>query len=200
MKNHKIIKELEAQNIKLGELAHKNLNNRDMYCRFLDQIDDNARSIEAIENNIREEDALADDERIADGLAEIARRSRGTPRTTNRLLRRVRDYAQVKADGIITKQVAQEGLKLLDIDGLGLDIMDRKFLQTIISKFNGGPVGIDTLSMAISEEKDTIEAVYEPYLLQEGFIQRTPRGRVATKLAYEHLGKNYKNIKQKSLF
>jgi Holliday junction DNA helicase RuvB len=135
-----------------------------------------------------------------DGLAEIARRSRGTPRTTNRLLRRVRDYAQVKADGIITKQVAQEGLKLLDIDGLGLDLMDRKFLQTIIEKFNGGPVGIDTLSMAISEEKDTIEAVYEPYLLQEGFIQRTPRGRVATKLAYEHLGKNYKDIKQKSLF
>lgn len=135
-----------------------------------------------------------------DGLAEIARRSRGTPRTTNRLLRRVRDYAQVKADGIITKQVAQEGLKLLDIDGLGLDLMDRKFLQTIISKFNGGPVGIDTLSMAISEEKDTIEAVYEPYLLQEGFIQRTPRGRVATKLAYEHLGKNYKDIKQESLF
>ncbi|MDY6862333.1 MAG: Holliday junction branch migration DNA helicase RuvB, partial [Thermodesulfobacteriota bacterium] len=136
----------------------------------------------------------------SDGLAEIAGRSRGTPRTANRLLRRVRDYAQVRADGIITKEVARGGLKLLDIDRLGLDLMDRKLLSTIIEKFNGGPVGIDSLAMAISEEKDTLEEVYEPYLLQEGFIQRTPRGRVATKLTYEHLGKNYNNTKQKSLF
>ena len=111
-----------------------------------------------------------------------------------------RDIKDKGADGIITKESAKEGLKLLEIDGLGLDIMDRKMLLTIIEKFNGGPVGIDTLSMAISEEKDTIEEIYEPYLLQEGFIQRTPRGRIATKLAYEHLGKDYKNIKQKSLF
>ena len=125
----------------------------------------------------------------------IACRSRGTPRVANRLLRRVRDYAQVKADGFITQQIAQEALDLLEVDHNGLDKMDRKLLSTIIEKFNGGPVGIETLSAAINEEKDTIEDVYEPYLLQEGFIDRTPRGRVVTPLAYKHLGYQVKECK-----
>lgn len=123
-----------------------------------------------------------------DGAGEIARRSRGTPRITNRLLKRVRDYAQVRADGIITRDVADRALAMLEIDHRGLDILDRKFLGTIIEKFDGGPVGIETVAAAIGEERDTIEDVYEPYLLQIGFLQRTPRGRVATRLAYEHLG------------
>src|SRR3990167_2431525 len=125
----------------------------------------------------------------------IACRSRGTPRVANRLLRRVRDYAQVKADGFITQQIAQEALDLLEVDHNGLDKMDRKLLSIIIEKFNGGPVGIETLSAAINEEKDTIEDVYEPYLLQEGFIDRTPRGRVVTPLAYKHLGYQVKECK-----
>jgi len=125
----------------------------------------------------------------------IACRSRGTPRVANRLLRRVRDYAQVKADGFITQQIAHEALDLLEVDHNGLDKMDRKLLSTIIEKFNGGPVGIETLSAAINEEKDTIEDVYEPYLLQEGFIDRTPRGRVVTPLAYKHLGYQVKECK-----
>ena len=123
-----------------------------------------------------------------DGRDEIARRSRGTPRVANRLLRRVRDYAQVMADGAITSEVAQEALSRLEIDKLGLDEVDHKVLQTIIGKFNGGPVGLDTIAAAISEEADTIMDVYEPYLLQLGFLHRTPRGRVATRAAYEHLG------------
>jgi Holliday junction DNA helicase RuvB len=122
------------------------------------------------------------------GTAEIASRSRGTPRVANRLLRRVRDYAQVRADGSITAEVAHEALTRLDIDKLGLDDVDHKVLTTIINKFNGGPVGLDTIAAAISEEADTIMDVYEPYLLQLGFLHRTPRGRVATRLAYEHLG------------
>ncbi|MEN6372498.1 MAG: Holliday junction branch migration DNA helicase RuvB [Armatimonadota bacterium] len=122
------------------------------------------------------------------GALEIARRSRGTPRITNRLLKRVRDYAQVRADGIITKDVADRALELLEVDSKGLDSLDRKFLGTIIEKFDGGPVGIETIAAAIGEERDTIEDVYEPYLLQIGFLQRTPRGRVATRLAYVHLG------------
>ncbi|HOP81079.1 MAG TPA: Holliday junction branch migration DNA helicase RuvB, partial [Armatimonadota bacterium] len=123
-----------------------------------------------------------------EGAAEVARRSRGTPRITNRLLKRVRDYAQVRADGIITKEVANNALAMLEVDHRGLDTLDRKFLRTIIEKFDGGPVGIETVAAAIGEERDTIEDVYEPYLLQIGFLQRTPRGRVATRLAYEHLG------------
>lgn len=119
---------------------------------------------------------------------EIARRSRGTPRIANRLLRRIRDFAQVKGRGIIDLEIAQYSLLALDIDEKGLDEMDRKFLSAIIEKFGGGPVGIETLSAAIREEKDTLEDVYEPYLLQEGLIDRTPRGRFATKLAYQHLG------------
>lgn len=126
-----------------------------------------------------------------EGAEEISRRSRGTPRIANRLIRRVRDYSQVKADGVITKKVALEGLSMLDVDPKGFDIMDRKILLTIIEKFGGGPVGIETVAAAISEEKDSIEDVYEPFLIQEGFIQRTPRGRVATQLAYQHFGIRY---------
>ena len=123
-----------------------------------------------------------------EGVIEIAHRSRGTPRIANRLIRRLRDYSQVKADGVITKKVALEGLKMLEVDQAGFDVMDRKILLTIIEKFKGGPVGVETLAAAISEEKDTIEDVYEPYLIQQGFIQRTPRGRVATLSAYKHFG------------
>ncbi len=117
---------------------------------------------------------------------EIAMRSRGTPRIANRLLRRTRDYAQVKADGIITKKVADESLQMLEVDERGLDDMDKRIIKTIIEKYNGGPVGINTLAVAVGEESETIEEVYEPYLIQEGLIKRTPRGRVATRLAYEH--------------
>ena len=124
-----------------------------------------------------------------DGITEIARRSRGTPRIANRLLRRVRDYAQVKSDGSITRAVTEEALKMLAVDHRGLDKMDTMLLLTMIEKFSGGPVGVETLAAAIGEEKDTIEDVYEPFLIQAGFLQRTPRGRVATVLAYEHFGK-----------
>jgi len=123
------------------------------------------------------------------GLEEIARRARGTPRVANRLLKRVRDYAQVMADGTVTQRVAQEALGKLEIDTIGLDEIDHKLLHTIIDKFNGGPVGLDTIAASISEEADTIMDVYEPYLLQLGFLERTPRGRLATSLAYEHLGR-----------
>lgn len=123
-----------------------------------------------------------------DGAYEIARRSRGTPRITNRLLKRVRDYAEVRGNGEITKEIAKKALDMLEIDSLGLDNVDRKMLLAIINKFAGGPVGLDTLAYSIGEENETIEDVYEPYLLQLGFINRTPRGRVATKAAYEHLG------------
>jgi len=122
------------------------------------------------------------------GAEEIARRSRGTPRIANRLLKRVRDYAQVVGQGVITDKIADEGLALLEVDKCGLDKTDRTMLRTIIEKFNGGPVGVETLAAAISEETETIEDVYEPFLIQMGFINRTPRGRVATKGAYQHLG------------
>jgi holliday junction DNA helicase RuvB len=125
-----------------------------------------------------------------DGITEIARRSRGTPRIANRLLRRVRDYAQVKANGRITRLIAEEALQMLEVDPLGLDKMDTMLLLTMIDKFSGGPVGVDTLAAAIGEEKDTIEDVYEPFLIQAGFLQRTPRGRVATVSAYEHFGRS----------
>ncbi len=123
------------------------------------------------------------------GLEEIAKRARGTPRVANRLLKRVRDYAQVMADGTVTQSVSQEALGKLEIDTIGLDEVDHKLLHTIIDKFNGGPVGLDTIAASISEEADTIMDVYEPYLLQLGFLERTPRGRLATSLAYEHLGR-----------
>ncbi len=125
------------------------------------------------------------------GVAEIARRARGTPRVANRLLKRVRDYAQVRADGMITAAVADQALAKLEVDELGLDETDRKVLRAIIHKFGGGPVGLDTIAASISEESDTIMDVYEPYLLQLGFLDRTPRGRVATRGAYEHLGVKY---------
>ncbi len=127
-----------------------------------------------------------------DGVEEIARRARGTPRVANRLLKRMRDYAQVMAEGVITKEVALEALAKLEVDSIGLDEVDHKVLHTIIEKFDGGPVGLDTIAASISEEPDTIMDVYEPYLLQLGFLDRTPRGRLATRLAYEHLGLPYK--------
>jgi Holliday junction DNA helicase RuvB len=122
-----------------------------------------------------------------DGALEIARRSRGTPRIVNRLLKRVRDFAEIKNGGVISKQIAKEGLDALGIDDIGLDKMDRLLLTTIIEKFSGGPVGLDTMAVSVSEDADTISDVYEPYLIQLGFIARTPRGRVVTELAYKHL-------------
>ncbi len=131
---------------------------------------------------------LLDTPAEASGCLEIAKRSRGTPRIANRLLRRVRDYAQVKADGTITAEVADAALTMLDVDKVGLDPMDRRLLETIIHKFGGGPVGLESVAAAIGEEKDTIEDVLEPYLIQQGYIQRTPRGRIATLNTYAHFG------------
>jgi len=129
------------------------------------------------------------------GLEEIACRARGTPRVANRLLKRVRDYAQVMADGVVTRSVAVEALSKLEVDHIGLDEVDHKLLHTIIDKFNGGPVGLETIAASISEESDTIMDVYEPYLLQLGFLERTPRGRLATQLAYKHLDLPYNKEK-----
>ncbi|MBT1071796.1 Holliday junction branch migration DNA helicase RuvB [Pelotalea chapellei] len=134
------------------------------------------------------------------GAEELARRSRGTPRIANRLLRRVRDFAQVRAEGVITRSVVQNTLKLLEIDEMGFDHMDCRILLTIIDKFGGGPVGLDTIAAAISEESDTIEDVYEPYLIQNGFLNRTPRGRVATLAAYQHFGRIAPQGAQANLF
>ncbi len=134
-----------------------------------------------------------------DGASEIARRSRGTPRVANRILRRTRDYAQVKAAGVIDKKVADQSLKMLDIDEMGLDNMDRQILLTIIEKFSGGPVGLNNLSVAVGEEADTIEDVYEPFLIQRGLIQRTARGRLATPATYQYFKKNIDGSQQ-SLF
>ena len=138
-----------------------------------------------------------------EGAFEIATRSRGTPRIANRLLKRVRDYAQIEAEGIITHSVAGKALDILEVDDKGLDKMDRQIMLTIIEKFDGGPIGVDTLSAALSEEKDTLEEVYEPFLIQCGYINRTPKGRVATRLAYKHFGfipKAKENINQRKLF
>jgi holliday junction DNA helicase RuvB len=123
-----------------------------------------------------------------DGAREIARRSRGTPRIANRLLRRVRDYAEVKADGQVSRAIADLALAMLDVDPLGFDVMDRRLLEAVIHRFDGGPVGLDNVAAAIGEERDTIEDVIEPYLIQQGYLQRTPRGRIATPAAYRHLG------------
>ncbi|HZW11629.1 MAG TPA: Holliday junction branch migration DNA helicase RuvB [Noviherbaspirillum sp.] len=125
---------------------------------------------------------------VDEGALEIAKRSRGTPRIANRLLRRVRDYAEVKGNGKITREIADAALKMLDVDPVGFDVMDRKLLEAVLFKFNGGPVGLDNLAAAIGEERDTIEDVLEPYLIQQGFLQRTPRGRIATPSAYAHFG------------
>ena len=131
---------------------------------------------------------LLEVEIVSDGALEIARRSRGTPRIANRLLRRVRDFAQVKAEGVITREVADAALIMLDVDAIGLDVMDRKLLLAVVEKFAGGPVGVDNLAHAIGEERDTIEDVLEPFLIMQGYLKRTPRGRMATPLAYRHLG------------
>ncbi|MFN9120750.1 MAG: Holliday junction branch migration DNA helicase RuvB [bacterium] len=125
---------------------------------------------------------------VDDGALEIARRARGTPRIANRLLRRVRDYAQVRADGSVTREVADAALRMLDVDASGLDIMDRALMLAVIEKFEGGPVGVDNLAAAIGEERDTIEDVIEPFLIQQGYLKRTPRGRIATQTAYRHFG------------
>ncbi len=128
-----------------------------------------------------------------DGASEIAGRSRGTPRVANRLLRRVRDYAEVKAGGVITREVASKALTMLEIDEKGFDKMDRRILATIIDKFGGGPVGIEAIASALNEERDAIEDLYEPYLIQEGYLNRTPRGRIATAAAYAHIGRPFKS-------
>jgi Holliday junction DNA helicase RuvB len=134
------------------------------------------------------------------GALEIAKRSRGTPRIANRLLKRVRDYAQVKGEGIIKRAVAVHALEMLEIDDRGFDQMDRSILLSIIENYGGGPVGIDTLCATVGEEKTTMEDVYEPYLIKEGYLQKTARGRIATKKAYEHFGKRKFDVGQKELF
>lgn len=153
---------------------------------------------EAMKKIVRRSAHILGVEIEAAGVEEIGKRARGTPRVANRLLKRVRDYAQVRADGGITGEVAHQALSMLEVDSLGLDDIDRKVLSTIIEKFDGGPVGLDTIAAAISEESDTIMEVYEPYLLQLGFIDRTPRGRVATRRAREHLGLNVPQEPQQS--
>lgn len=145
-------------------------------------------SVEELRTIIMHSAKILDAPVESSGAMEMARRSRGTPRLANRILKRVRDYAQVKHDGIITKEVAMTALDLMDVDKMGLDHIDRNILLSMIQKFSGGPVGLDTLAAAIGEDSGTIEDVYEPYLLKNGFINRTPRGRVVTELAYHHLG------------
>jgi len=145
-------------------------------------------STEELSRIVHRSAGLLDVEITDTGALEVAKRSRGTPRISNRLLRRVRDYAQVKSDGIVSSEVADAALKMLDVDSLGFDVMDRKLLQAVLEKFGGGPVGLDNLAAAIGEERDTIEDVLEPYLIQQGYLMRTPRGRVATSLAYQHFG------------
>ena len=145
-------------------------------------------SVENLKIILKRSAAVLQVEMEEGGAEEIARRSRGTPRLANRMLKRVRDFAQVRYDGVITEEVARFALDLLDIDKVGLDQTDRKMLLTMIEKFGGGPVGLDTLAASINEESETIEDVYEPYLLQLGYIQRTPRGRVVTRLGYAHVG------------
>jgi Holliday junction DNA helicase RuvB len=145
----------------------------------------NGRDIEEI---VRRSARILDVPIDAEAASEIGKRSRGTPRIANRLLRRARDYAQVRADGRVTLEVARAAMKLLEVDDLGFDEVDRKLLRTIIDKFGGGPVGVNSLAAAINEEKDAIEDIYEPFLIQAGFLDRTPRGRVATARAYEYFG------------
>ena len=136
----------------------------------------------------------------SEGAFEIARRSRGTPRIANRLLRRVRDYADVKGDGSVGKPLADKALRMLDVDSMGLDVMDRKLLEAVVHRFDGGPVGLDNVAAAIGEERDTIEDVIEPYLIQQGYLQRTPRGRIATPAAYRHLGVTPPKVAGSDLF
>src|SRR5688572_11496464 len=143
---------------------------------------------EELQRIVQRSAKLLEIEMSGDGAREIARRARGTPRIANRLLRRVRDYAEVKAKGKVSREVADAALKMLDVDAIGLDVMDRKLLLAVIEKFAGGPVGVENLAAAIGEERDTIEDVLEPYLIQQGYLQRTPRGRMATVSAYRHFG------------
>lgn len=157
-------------------------------------------SPEELEKIVQRAAALLDIRLEEEGAREIALCSRGTPRVALRLFKRVRDYAQVKGDGVVTGEIAREALSFMEIDSFGLDRMDRAILRTIVEKFGGGPVGIDTLSAALSEERDTIEDVYEPFLIQMGYIHRTPRGRVATRRAYEYLGISPQGAEQKELF
>ncbi len=145
-------------------------------------------SIDELTRIVQRSAKLLEIEVHADGAREIAGRSRGTPRVSNRLLRRVRDFAEVRAEGKVTHEVADAALRMLDVDPLGFDVMDRKLLLAVIEKFSGGPVGVDNLAAAIGEERDTIEDVLEPYLIQQGYLQRTPRGRMATVSAYRHFG------------
>ena len=152
-----------------------------MQRRELDEVAD-------LEQILRRSARILAVELAEDGALELARRSRGTPRIANRLLRRVRDYAEVKADGRVSVEVARAALAMLDVDAAGFDMMDRKLLLTVIEKFDGGPVGLDNLAAAVGEERDTIEDVLEPYLIQQGFLMRTPRGRMATRNAYLHFG------------
>ena len=158
---------------------------------------------EDLETIVRRSASLLEIPIEKDGAFEIAKRSRGTPRVANRILRRVRDFAEVEGEGVITRDVAMHALNMLDVDEEGLDKMDRLIMLTIMEKFNGGPIGMDTLSTAVCEEKDTLEDVYEPFLIQKGFIKRTPRGRKATKKAYEHFGLTMRDdvkSNQKKLF
>ena len=148
-------------------------------------------SPEELNEIVTRSSAILDIEITPEGSIEVARRSRGTPRVANRLLRRVRDFAQVRHDGVVTGEVAIDALAMLEIDSRGFDKMDRRILLTVIEKFGGGPVGIDSLAAALSEERDALEDLYEPYLIQEGFLNRTSRGRVATELAYNHVGKKF---------
>jgi len=156
--------------------------------------------VESLKTIVTRSAAILDIGITDDGAYEIASRSRGTPRIANRVLRRVRDYAQVRANGAIDRQVAVDGLAMLQIDEAGLDESDRRLLRTIIEKFDGGPIGVDTIATAVGEERDTIEDAHEPFLIQSGFIARTPRGRVATRLAYEHLGLKPKGKAQTEMF
>jgi Holliday junction DNA helicase RuvB len=155
--------------------------------------------VASLEKIVKRSAAILKVEAEEEGLKEIARRARGTPRVANRLLKRVRDYAQVIADGIITQKVARDALAKLEVDALGLDEIDHKVLRTIIEKFNGGPVGLDTIAASISEDAETITDVYEPFLMQLGFLERTPRGRMATRLAYEHLKLPFNKSNQQKL-
>lgn len=155
---------------------------------------------EELKRIVKRSAGILDVEIDEDGALEIASRSRGTPRIANRLLKRVRDYAQVKGNGIITEEMADQSLKMLEVDKIGLDKVDKRMILSIINAFNGGPVGLETLAATIGEEAGTIEDVYEPYLLQIGFLNRTPRGRMATKLAYEHFGIQFLNEEQQQSF
>jgi Holliday junction DNA helicase RuvB len=156
--------------------------------------------IPELQDIIKRSAAILDVRIESDGALEIAKRSRGTPRICNRLLRRVRDYAEVENDGVITAEVARDALNRMEVDTFGLDDLDRKLLLTIIEKFDGGPVGLGTICASLHEEKDSIEEMIEPYLLQIGFLNRTPRGRVATRLAYEHLGIKFSAANTPTLF